>query len=107
MRWGQIPEDGIRVSPPSPLISDASSIIGVRLEVCIRRICPWWICLDLVVVRLRLCVFILSPLDLQYSSVAAVVVLVRWSYGTLARRLPDCLLQQVLPGFNDGGVMTA
>ena len=36
-----------------------------------------------------------------------VVVLVRWSYGALARRLPDCLLQQGLPGSGDGGAMTA
>ena len=44
--------------------------------------------------------------DLCYSSSAA-AVLVRWSYGALARRLPDCLLQQVVPGSGDGGVMTA
>ena len=35
-----------------------------------------------------------------------VVVLVRWSYGALARRLPDCLLQG-LPGSDVGGAMTA
>ena len=45
--------------------------------------------------------------DLCYSSSAAVVVLVRWSYGALARQLPDCLLQQVLPGSDEGGAMTA
>ena len=31
----------------------------------------------------------------------------RWSYGALARRLPDCLLQQVVSDSGDGGVMTA
>ena len=31
----------------------------------------------------------------------------RWSYGALARRLPDYLLQQVVPDSGDGGVMTA
>ena len=36
-----------------------------------------------------------------------VAVLVRWSYGALARRLPDYLLQQVVPGSGDGGAMTA
>ena len=30
----------------------------------------------------------------------------RWSYGALARRLPDCLLQQVVPDSDDGGAMT-
>ena len=31
----------------------------------------------------------------------------RWSYGALARRLPDCLLKQVVPDSDDGGAMTA
>ena len=31
----------------------------------------------------------------------------RWSYEALARRLPDCLLQQGLPGSGEGGAMTA
>ena len=35
-----------------------------------------------------------------------IAVLVRWSYGALARRLPDCLLQQCLPGSDEGGAMT-
>ena len=35
----------------------------------------------------------------------AVAVLVRWSYGALARQLSDCLLQQRLSGSNEGGVM--
>ena len=71
------------------------------------RIYLWWICSDLVIVRLRSCVFGVNPSNLYYSSSAAVAVLVRWSYGALARRLPDCLLQQVVPGSGDGGTMTA
>ena len=45
--------------------------------------------------------------DLRFSSSVVVVVLVRWSYGNLARRLPDCLLQQGLPCSDEGGAMTA
>ena len=74
---------------------------------CLRQIYLWWICSDLVVVRLRSCVFGLDPSDLRYFSSAAVVVLGCWSYGVLARRLPDCLLQQVVPDSGDGGAMTA
>ena len=74
---------------------------------CLRHIYLWWICSDLVVVLLRSCVFGLDFSDLRYSSSAAVAVLVRWSYGALARRLPDCLLQQVVPYSGDGGAMTA
>ena len=84
-RWRRLPEDGIKVSPPSPVSGDASSIVGGRVEVCLRRIYLWWICSDLVVVRLRSCVFGLDPSDLRYSSSAAVAVLVRWSYGALVR----------------------
>jgi hypothetical protein len=76
------------------------------VKVCLWQIYFWWICSDLVVVRLRSCVFGLDPFDLRYSSSTAVAVLVRWSYGALARRLPDGLLQQVLPDFGDGGAMT-
>ena len=83
-----------------------SSIVGGRVEVCLRRIYPQWICSGLFVVRLCSCVFRLDPSDLHSSS-AAVAVLVRWFYGVLARRLPDCLLQQGLPGFGEGGAMTA
>ena len=77
------------------------------MEVCLRWICLWWICSDLVIVHLRSCVFRLDPSDLRYSSSTAIVVLVRWPYGALARRLPDCLLQQVLPGSGEGRAMTA
>ena len=77
------------------------------MEVCLRQIYLWWICSDLVVVRLRSCVFGLDPSDLRYFSSAAVAVLGCWSYGTLARRLPDCLLQQVVLDPCDGGAMTA
>ena len=105
-RRRQLPEDGINVSPPSPRSGDASSIIGGRVEVCLRRTYLWWICSDLFVVRLLSCVFKLDPFDLHSSS-AAVAVLVRWSYGALARRLSDCLLQQVVPDSGDEGAMTA
>ena len=105
-RW-RLPEDGIKVSPPSPRSGGASSIVGGRVEVCLRQIYLWWICLDFVVVRLRSCVFGLDPSDLRYFSSAAVAVLGCWSYGALARRLPDCLLQQCLPGSDEGGAMTA
>ena len=105
-RRRRLPEDGIRFSLPSPR-SGGVSINGGRMEVCLRRIYPWWICWDLVVVRLPLCFFRLDPSDLCYSSSGMVAVLLQWSYGTLARRLPDCLLQQVLPGSSEGGAMTA
>ena len=90
-RQWRLPEDGIRFSPPSPHPSGASSIVCGRVEVCLRRICPWWICSDLVIVRLRSFVFKLDLFHLRYSSTARIVVLVRWSYEALARRLPDCL----------------
>ena len=77
------------------------------MEVCLQRIYLWWICSDLVVVRLRSRVFGLDLFDLRYSSSAADAVLVRWSYEALARRLPDCLLQQVVPDSDDGWRMTA
>jgi len=38
---------------------------------------------------------------------ATVVVLVRWSYGDLARQLPDCLVQDVLHSSGEGGAMAA
>ena len=72
------------------------------MEVCLRQIYLWWICSDLVVVRLRSCVFGLDPSDLRYFSSAAVAVLGCWSYGALARRLPDCLLQQIVPDSGQG-----
>ena len=56
---------------------------------------------------LRLCFFRLDSFDLRYSSSAAVAVLLRWSYEALARRLSDCLLQQVLPDSGEAGAMTA
>ena len=77
------------------------------MEVCLRRIYPRWIWSDLVVFRLYSCAFELDPFDLRYPSSAAVVVLVCWSYEALARRLPDCLLQQVVPDSGEGGAMTA
>ena len=106
-RQRRLHEDGIKVSPPSPRSGGASSIVGGRVEVCLRQIYLWWICSDLVVVRLCSCAFGLDPSCLHYFSSATVVVLGCWSYGALARRLPDCLLQQVVPGSGDGGAMTA
>ena len=100
-RRRRLPEDGINVSPPSPRSGSASSIVGGSVEVCLRQIYLWWICSDLVVVRLRSCVFGLDPSDLRYFLSAAVAVLGCWSYGALARRLSDCLLQQVVPGSGD------
>ena len=52
VRGCRLPEDGIKVSPPSPRFGDAFSIIDGRVEVCLRRICLWRICSDLFVVRL-------------------------------------------------------
>ena len=82
-RW-RLPEDGIKVSPHILRSGGASSIVGGRVEVCLRQIYLWWICSDLVVVRLRSCVFGLDLSDLHYSSSATVAVMVRWSYGALA-----------------------
>ena len=77
------------------------------MEVCLRQIYLWWIFSDLVIVRLRSCVFGLDSSNLRYFSSTTVVVLGCWSYGALTRRLPDCLLQQVVPDSGDGGAMTA
>ena len=106
-RRRRLPEDGIKVSPPSPRSGGASSIVGGCVKVCLRWIYLWWICSDLVVVRLCLRVFRLDLSDLRHSSSAAVAVLLRWSYEALTRRLPDCLLQQAVPDSGDGGAMTA
>ena len=84
------------------------------MEVCLRRI-SWdsigaglpWTSLDLVFVRLRSCGSRFDLFNLQLSSSAMVAALVCWSFGVLARRLPDCLLQQGLPDSGDGGAMTA
>ena len=97
-RW-RCPLVGIMSPAFYPRLDGVSSIVGGRVEVCLRRIsrdlvggCLWWIRSDPVFVRLCSCVFRLDPSDLKFSSSAAVAVLGRWSYGTLARRLPDCLL---------------
>ena len=102
-RRRRLPEDGIKVSPPSSRSGGASSIVGGRVEVCLRWIYFWWNFSDLVAVRLHSCVFELNPSNLRYSSSATVAVLVR----SLARRLPDCLLRQVVYDSGDEGVMTA
>ena len=69
MRWRRLPEDGIRFSPPSPRSGGASSIIGGRVEVCLRRIsrdsvgvCLRWIHVDPVFVRLCSCVYMLDSI---------------------------------------------
>jgi hypothetical protein len=81
------------------------------VDVCLPRIpldldgvCLRWILLDPVFVCLRSCVFRLDPSDLRFSSSSTVVVLVRCSCGA-ARRLPDGLLLQGLPGSREGGAM--
>ena len=61
----------------------------------------------MVFIRLCSCVLRLDSSDLKFSSSAALAIMGRWSYGTLARRLSDCILQQVVPGFGEGGAMTA
>ena len=106
-RRRRLSQDGITFSPSSPRSDGVFSIVGGHVEVCLRRIYRLWICSHLIVVRLRLCFFWLDPSDLRYSSSAVVVVLLCWSYEALARRLPNCLLQQVLPGSGKGGAMTA
>jgi hypothetical protein len=113
-RRRRLSADGIRFSLPCPRFDGVSSIVGGRVEVCLRRIswdsvdvCLRWIHVDLVFVRLCSCVYRLDPSDLHFSSLAADAVLMRWSYGALARRLPDCLLQQGLPGSDEGGAKMA
>jgi hypothetical protein len=107
-------EDGIRFPPPSLRSNDVPSVVGGGVEVCLwwissdlASVCLRWIRLDPIVVRLRLCVRKLEASDLCISSSAAVAVLVRWSSVAVARRLPDCLLQQDSPGSDHGGVMAA
>jgi hypothetical protein len=50
---------------------------------------------------------VLGPSLLIYGSYHWRWLLVRWSFGALARRLPICLLQQALPDSGDGGARTA
>jgi hypothetical protein len=72
-RW-QLTKDGIRFSRPSPYSSGVSSIVGGHLEVCLR-----WMSLFGLLRCNR--TSRPDPSDVRYSSLAAVVVLVRWSYG--------------------------
>jgi hypothetical protein len=77
------------------------------VELCAHRI-SW----DPVGFRVYWCGFMIVSSDLRLSSLAMVAALVRWSFGTLARRLPVCLLQQALlrqalPDSGDGGARTA
>jgi hypothetical protein len=97
----------ISSSPPYPRSDGASSTGGGRVESCVRQI-SW----DLVGFRDRLCVFGSVSSDERFSSSAMVATLVLWSFWALARRLPVCLLQQLLlrqalPGSGDGGARTA
>ena len=111
-RW--LSEDGIRFFLPISRPDDVSSIVGARVEVCLERIsrdligvCLRWIHVDLVFARLCSCVYRLDILDLRFSSLASVAVLLRWSYGVLARWLRDYLLEQGLLGSDDGGAKSA
>jgi hypothetical protein len=47
----------------------------------------------------------LDPSDLCFASPVMVDVLVHWSFGALARRLSNYLLQQALPASDEGGAM--
>jgi hypothetical protein len=74
--------------------------------------CVRWISWDFFSFHDRLCGFESVSSDLRFSSSVMVVVLVRWSFGALARQLPVCLLQQsllrqALLGSGDGGARTA
>ena len=63
----------------------------------------WRISQDSVSVHLYSCVYKLDPFNLRFSASSAVVIMVCWSYDALAQQLSDCLLQQGLPGSNEGG----
>lgn len=63
--------------------------------------------MDSVFVRLCSCVCRLNPSDLNFSLLVVVAAPVCWSYGALAQRLSDCLLQQVVPGSGEGGAIMA
>ena len=83
------------------------------MEVCLRRISRdsggagrRWTNFDLFFVRPCLGVYKFDPSDLRLSSSATVVALVRYFYGVLVQRLLDCLTQQGLPSFREGGAMT-
>jgi hypothetical protein len=74
-----------------------------------------WSCLPVgspeVDFRVCWCSFMSVSSDLRLLSLAVVAALVRWSFGTVARRLLVCLLQQVLlrqalTGSSVGGVRT-
>ncbi len=72
-RGRQLLGDEIGFSPSNSRLGGVSSIAGGQVKVCLQRIsqdsdggCLWWICSDLVVVRLRSCVFGLDPSDLRY-----------------------------------------
>jgi hypothetical protein len=65
MKRRQLPEDEMRFSTSSPRLGGASSVVGGRVKVCLRQnsrvsVCLRLICLDSVIVRLRLCVHVES-----------------------------------------------
>ena len=78
---------------------------------CLPRTCFSCICSVMVFIHLRLCFLMLGPSNIRLSSSVTVVVLVRWFYLALPRRLPDFVLQQVFPVWrgrgDDGGVPLA
>ena len=99
IRW-RICGDEIRSSSPRPHYGVASSVVGGRVKMCLRRISQdsvdvslQWIFLDQVFVRLHLSIYELGPSDLRFSSSATVVVLLRWFCGFLAGQLPNYLPQ--------------
>ena len=112
-RW-RLSEHGIKFSLPIPHFDGASSIVGGRAEVRLRRIsrdsvgiCLRWISLDPVFLCLCFCVYGLDPCDIRFSTSAVVAVLMHWSFEALARWLPDYLLQQGSPSSDKGGSMMA
>lgn len=65
-------------------------------------ICLWWI-----IVHLHSCVNKLNISDVRFFSSVAVVVLMGWFFGALARWLPNCLPRQGLTSFGEGATMKA
>ena len=76
------------------------------MEVFVRRISE-----DPIGFRFCWCGFRYGSSDLRISSLTTVAALERWSFVALMRRLPVCLVQQVLlrhafPGSDDGEART-
>ena len=62
-RWRRLPEDEIRFSPRLALVPVVHLASSMDVRKCGSN-GVWWICSDLFVVRLYLCVFRLNPSDL-------------------------------------------